>query len=101
MSDEETTANNAMDVDITANESSSPAPEPSSTVLDIGNNDGDISDLDDENISRSIPSQSSTPDSVTLPTTVSKKPLATNKPSLTKSLYQLLSQKRRKYYFIL
>lgn len=89
MSDEEITTNNSMDTDIPPNESSSsPAVAvPSPVVLDIGIGSGYISGSDDEDMNEPIASKSSTPDSTTLPTSVTRKPLNTNKHPLTKSLF--------------
>lgn len=88
MSDEEITTNNPMDIDIAPNESSSsPAPATSTVVLDIDIGSGYILGSDDEDINEPVTSKSSTPDSTTLPTTVTKKPLTTRKHPLTKRLY--------------
>jgi len=88
MSDEEITTNNPMDIDIAPNESSSsPTAATSNVILDIGIGSGYISGSDDEDINEPVTSKSSTPDSTILPTTVTKKPLNTNKHPLTKSLY--------------
>ncbi len=88
MSDEEIPTNNPMDIDIAPNESSSSSTAATSNViLDIGIGSGYISGSDDEDINEPVTSKSSTPDSTTLPTTVTKKPLNTNKHPLTKSLY--------------
>ncbi|CAF2320718.1 unnamed protein product [Rotaria sp. Silwood2] len=92
MSDEEITTNNPMDIDIAPNESSSSsAPATSSVILEIGIGSGDISDSDDEDINEPIASKSSTPDSTTLPTTITKKPLTTHKPTLTKNKSSLVN----------
>jgi hypothetical protein len=89
MSDEEIIINNSMDIDIAPNESSSsPAPATSTVILDIGS--GYISGSDDEDITEPATSKSSTPDSTTLPITVTKKPLTTSKRPLTKSSSFLL-----------
>ena len=88
MSDEEVSTNNPMDIDIAPNESSSsPAAATSTAILDIGIGSGYISGSDDEDINEPVTSKSSTPDSTTLPTTVTKKPLTAHKHPLTKSLY--------------
>ncbi len=88
MSDEEITTNNPMDVDILPNESSSsPAPESSTVVLDIGIGSGYISGSDDEDMNEPVTSKSSTPDSTTLPTSITRKPLSTSKHPLTKSSF--------------
>jgi hypothetical protein len=88
MSDEEITTNNPMDTDIAPNESSSsPIPTSSSAILDIGIGSGYISGSDDEDINEPMTSKSSTPDSTTLPTSVTRKPLTTSKHPLTKSVY--------------
>jgi hypothetical protein len=88
MSDEEVSTNNPMDIDIAPNESSSsPAAATSTAILDIGIGSGYISGSDDEDINEPVTSKSSTPDSTTLPTTVTKKPFTANKHPLTKSLY--------------
>ncbi|CAF0976724.1 unnamed protein product [Rotaria sordida] len=92
MSDEEITTNNPMDVDTAPNDSpSSSAPVTSNVILDIGIGSGDISDSDDDDINEPIPSKSSTPDSTTLPTTITKKPLTTHKPPFTKNKSSLVS----------
>lgn len=93
MSDEEITTNNSMDLDLVPNESSSSpasAHATSSVVLDLGIGSGNISDSDDEDIHESLQSKSSTPDSTTVPNIVAKKPFASHKPSLTKSLFYFL-----------
>ncbi len=88
MSDEEITTNNPMDIDIAPNESSSsPIPTSSTAILDIGIGSGYISGSDDEDINEPMTSKSSTPDSTTLPTSVTRKPLTTSKHPLTKSVY--------------
>ena len=88
MSDEEITTNNPMDVDIAPNESSSsPVPESTTAVLDIGIGSGYISGSDDEDINEPVTSKSSTPDSTTLPTKINRKPLTTSKHPLTKSSF--------------
>lgn len=90
-SDKEVTTNNSMDIDIPPNESSSsPIAAPSPVVLDIGIGSGYISGSDDEDINEPITSKSSTPDSTTLLTSVTRKPLNTRKHPLTKSLYFFL-----------
>ncbi len=92
MSDEEITTNNPMDVDTAPNESSSSPPQESSGVvldIDIGIGSGYISGSDDEDINEPVTSKSSTPDSTTLPTTVTRKPLTTSKHPLKKSWYFL------------
>jgi hypothetical protein len=87
MSDEEITINNSMDIDIAPNESSSsPLPATSTVLLDIGIGSAYISGSDDEDVNEVVTSKSSTPDSTTLPTAVTKKPLTTSKRPLTKSL---------------
>jgi hypothetical protein len=87
MSDEEITTNNPMDIDIAPNESSSsPTPATSTVLLDIGIGSGYISGSDDEDINEPVTSKSSTPDSITLPSAVTRKPLNTNKHPLKKSL---------------
>ena len=84
MSDEEITTNNSMDTDIGLNESnSSPAPPTSTVILDLGIGSAYISGSDDEDIDEPIASKSSTPDSTTLPTTITRKPLTIKKSSLT------------------
>ncbi|CAF1119163.1 unnamed protein product [Rotaria sp. Silwood1] len=90
MSDEEITTNNIMDIDIAPNESSSSSvPAASSVIPSVGI--GDISDSDDEDINEPILSKSSTPDSTTLPTIITKKPLTTHKPTLTKTKSSLVT----------
>jgi hypothetical protein len=85
-SDEETVSNNPMDVDIDPNESSSsPAIASSTAVLDLDIGSGHISGSDDEEIIESTLSKSSTPDSNSLPTSVTRKLATTKKPTLTKS----------------
>lgn len=94
MSDEETSSPNNnkinMDVDIVPNGSSSssstsPAQKGSTAILDIGIGSGYISGSDDEDMSQPVASKSSTPDSTTLASSVTRKPLATGRHPLTKS----------------
>ena len=88
MSDEETSPNNAMDTNVASNETSSPSAQGSSNVasnFNIGS--GYISGSDDEEINEPIASKSSTPDSTTLSTAVTRKPATTSKHPLTKSLF--------------
>lgn len=91
MSEEETTPNpNHMDVDVAANESSSSPPAATSGVLlDIGIGSAYISGSDDEDINEPVTSKSSTPDSTTLASSVTRKPLTTTRHPLTKSSYFL------------
>ncbi|CAF3022521.1 unnamed protein product [Rotaria socialis] len=92
MSDEEITPNNSMDIDLAPNESSSSSvPATSSVILDIGIGSGDISDSDDEDIHEPTQSKSSTPDSTTILTTVTRKPITTHKPSFTKNKSSLVN----------
>jgi hypothetical protein len=90
MSDEEITTNNPMDIDIALNESS-PAPTTPTVVLDLGIGSGYISGSDDENMNEPVASKSSTPDSTTVPTTITRKPLTTKKHPLTKSMIESIS----------
>jgi len=95
MSDEEITTSNSMDIDIAPNESSSSsAPATSGVILDIGIGSGYISGSDDEDVNEPGTSKSSTPDSTTLPTSVTRKPLSTSKHPLTKSLYFFILLKK-------
>jgi len=95
MSEEEITTNNSMDVDIAPNESSSsPAPPTSTVVLDLGIGSGYISGSDDEEINEPVASKGSTPDSTTLPTTITRKPLTTKKLPLTKTKSSLVNYER-------
>ena len=80
MSDEETSSPNNkinMDVDIASNGSTA--------ILDIGIGSGYISGSDDEDLNQPVASKSSTPDSTTITSSVTRKPLATGRHPLTKS----------------
>lgn len=102
MSDEETSPNNAMDTNVASNETSSPSAQGSSIAaanLDLGIGSGYISGSDDEEMNEPTPSKSSTPDSTTLSSAVTKKPSTTAKHPLTKSLFFFVNTFYRQMFF--
>jgi len=105
MSDDEISTNNSMDVDFGRNESSSSPSVPTTTgvVLDLGIGTGYISGSDDDDDQNSqerretIPSKTSTPDSTTLSSTITRKPTTTattKKTTLTKTKSALVNYDR-------
>ncbi|CAF0990502.1 unnamed protein product [Adineta ricciae] len=95
MSDKEMATSNSMDVDsVPAKSTPSPSVPSSSAVLDIGIGSGYISGSDDEEMTEPTTSQSSTPDSTTLPPTAKKKPLTAGKHPLTKTKSSLVNYER-------